>query len=109
MDISFRMFTPHPAARGAPHPRYRNPTPAREVASGLGVSVPTFYRQVSASHGARLYATSELIDRAGKRRLWVSRELRPMPTVTKKSFWKHCREGFYSVHNLIFPSASLPA
>ena len=49
MDISFRMFTPHPAARGAPHPRYRNPTPASEVASGLGVSVPTLYRQVSAS------------------------------------------------------------
>ena len=69
---------------------------------------------VGCENALERYATSELIDRAGKRRLWVSRELRPMPTVrrfpvTKKSFWKHCREGFYSVHNLIFPSVSLPA
>jgi hypothetical protein len=31
------------------------------------------------------YATTELIDRAGKRRLWVSPELRLMPTVKRIS------------------------
>ena len=40
---------------------------------------------VDCENALERYATSELIARAGKRRLWVSRELRPMPTVRRIS------------------------
>jgi hypothetical protein len=40
---------------------------------------------VGGENALERYVTSELIDRAGKRRLWVSRELRPMPTVRRIS------------------------